>query len=73
MGAESQNTGYEGKLGHEKKFHKTHFGAIKQSNGNERVKIKTQDGWTWCSRFVAEDEGLEIISQKRKSGAEAQR
>ena len=40
MGAETQNTGYEGKLGHEKKFHKTHF------PGHERT-WKSEDDCVW--------------------------
>ena len=63
----SQDPEYVGPTGFEKKFHQTHFGAIKEFIGNERVKIKTSDGWSWCSRLVAEEEGYEIIPQKRKA------
>lgn len=40
MGAESQNTGYTGKMGHEKKFHKTHFSAI-----GRKLKSKKKAVW----------------------------
>ena len=62
----SQDPEYYGPTGHEKKFHKTHFSAIKERGGNERVKVKTSDGWRWCSRVVAEEEGFEIIEKRGK-------
>jgi hypothetical protein len=43
--------------------------------GNERVKVKTKDGFTFVSREVAEEEGYQILPQKRKArrkGAEVQ-
>ena len=36
-----------------------------QPGGNERVRVKTNDGFTWVSRVVALEEGLEIIPPKR--------
>jgi len=65
MPAESQNTGYEGPLGHEKKFHKTHFGVVKEHGGNERVKVRTSDGFTYMSLELAEEMNFEIIPKKR--------
>jgi len=64
----SQDPEYEGLPYHEKKFHKTHFGAVKEFRGNERVKVKTADGWTWCNLQVAIEEGYEILPQKPKNG-----
>jgi len=62
---------YVGPVGHEKKFHKTHFPAIKVFGGNERVKVKTADGYTYMSRVVAEEYGYEIISEKREKRRES--
>lgn len=45
----------------------------KSRGGGERVKVKTDDGFTYVSREVAEEEGYEIIPQrreKRRKGAE---
>ena len=44
--------------------------------GGERVKVKTEDGFTFVSRDVAEEEGYEIIPQKRekrRKGAEVEK
>lgn len=57
--------GYEGPVGYEKSIHKTHFGVIKERGGNERVKVKTSDGYTFMSLELAEELNLEIIQQKR--------
>jgi hypothetical protein len=47
--------------------HYTQPGADrKQAQGNERVKVKTADGFTFVSRVIAEEEGMEILPQKRK-------
>jgi len=62
----SQDPDYVGAVGHEKKFHKTHFGVVKEKGGNERVKVKTKDGFTFISRIVAEEEGFEIIEKRGK-------
>lgn len=65
--------GYEGAVGYEKSIHKTHFGAVKVFGGGERVRVKTSDGFTIMSREVAEEEGYEILPQrrdKRRKGAE---
>jgi hypothetical protein len=35
--------------------------------GNERVRVKTKDGFTFVSRIVAEEEGYKIVPQKRKA------
>lgn len=75
MPAESQNTGYEGTLGHEKKFHKTHFTVLSfnEHGGNERVKVRTGDGFTYMSLELAEEMNFEIIPKKRdkrRKGAE---
>jgi len=46
-----------------------------QRGGNERVKVKTADGYTFMSQDAAEELGLEIIPQKRserRKGAEVQ-
>lgn len=65
--------GYEGPVGHEKSIHKTHFGAVKVFGGSERVRVRTSDGFTFMAREVAEEEGFEILPQKRekrRKGAE---
>ncbi len=64
----SQDPDYFGPVGHEKKFHQTHFGVIKEHGGNERVKVKTSDGFTFMSLEVAEELGFEIIPKKVKHG-----
>lgn len=61
----SQDPDFYGPTGHEKRFHKTHFGVVKERGGNERVKVKTSDGYTFMSQEQAEEYGLEIIPQKR--------
>lgn len=61
----SQDPEYEGPTFHEKKFHKTHFSVIKERGGNERVKVKTLDGFTYMSREQAEELGLEIIDDRQ--------
>lgn len=69
----SQDPDYEGPVGHEKKFHKTHFGVVKEHGGNERVRVKTSDGFTYMSLEIAEEMNLEIIPKKRdkrRNGAE---
>jgi len=60
----SQDPEYEGPVGFEKKLHKTHFGIVSEKGGNERVKVKTKDGFTYLPRIVAEEEGYEIIVRK---------
>ncbi len=62
----SQDPEYEGLPYHEKKFHKTHFGAVKTPKGNKRVKVKTKDGFTYVSEVIALEQGLEIVKEKRK-------
>lgn len=37
----------------------------KKRGGAERVRVKTEDGFTYVSREVAEEEGYEILPQKR--------
>jgi hypothetical protein len=64
----SQDPDYFGPVGHEKKFHQTHFGVIKERGGNERVKVKTADGFTFMSLELAEELGMEIIPKKVKRG-----
>lgn len=59
----SQDPDYVGPVGHEKKFHQTHFGVVKERGGNERVKVKTADGYTYMSREQAEELGLEIVEK----------
>lgn len=59
----SQDPDYYGPTGHEKKFHQTHFGVIKEHGGNERVKVKTADGYTFMSRAQAEELEFEIIEK----------
>lgn len=66
MNNTSQDPDYVGPVGHEKKFHKTHFGVVKEHGGNERVRVKTADGYTVMSAEQAEEMGLEIIPQKRE-------
>jgi hypothetical protein len=54
------------------RVHFTHF-TKPETGGNERVKVKTADGYTFVSLAVAEEEGYEIVPQKRnkrRKGAE---
>ena len=62
----SQDPDYYGAVGHEKKFHQTHFGVVKEHGGNERVKVKTADGYTFMSREQAEELELEIVEPRKK-------
>jgi hypothetical protein len=39
---------------------------IRERGGNDRVKVRTADGYTFVSRAVAEDEDLEIVPKKRR-------
>ncbi|TXI13047.1 MAG: hypothetical protein E6Q68_02405 [Polynucleobacter sp.] len=64
----SQDPDYYGPTGHEKKFHQTHFGVVKERGGNERVKVKTADGYTYMSREQAEELELEIVEKEKKHG-----
>ena len=64
----SQDPEYEGLPYHEKKLHKTHFGKVSVHGGNERVKVKTADGYTFVSREVAEEYGMDIVNEPRKKG-----
>lgn len=47
---------------HNYTFAGTDFGL---RGGNERVKVRTKGGFTFVSRLVAEEEGLEILPKKR--------
>ncbi len=49
MPAESQNTGYEGPIGHEKKFHKTHFSMPKI---NLKSKKERKNEWVLVGNGV---------------------
>lgn len=60
----SQDPEYEGLPYQEKKIHKTHFGVIKDPNGNKRVKVKTKDGFTYVSEAFAIENKLEIVKNK---------
>ncbi len=57
--------------------HKYTFSGVDMNNkgGNERVKVRTADGYTFMSAEKAEELGLEIILPqkriKRRKGAEA--
>jgi hypothetical protein len=55
--------------GHNILIHRNTFTGIDHSRpgGNERVRVKTADGYTIVSRAVAIEEGLLIISKQRKS------
>lgn len=66
----SQDPNYVGPVGHEKKFHKTHFGAVKEFSGNRRVKVKTKDGFTYMSETAAIEGGFEIVKEKRQQTAQ---
>lgn len=63
---------YVGKPGFEKKLHQTHFGIARFHGGNERVKVKTSDGYTYMSREQAEELELEIVERKVDHGREKQ-
>jgi hypothetical protein len=45
----------------------TFTGMIKERGGNDRVKVRTADGYTFVSRAIAEDEGLEIVPKRRRT------
>lgn len=69
----SQDPDYVGPVGHEKKFHKTHFPVLGENFGNPKVKVRTLDGFTYMSLALAEEMNLEIIPKKRdkrRKGAE---
>lgn len=55
-------------------IHHYTFQAPDRANpgGNERVRVKTADGFTWISRVIAEEEGLQILPQKRPARATRQ-
>jgi hypothetical protein len=55
--------------GLKEKYNRTHFTHFTKPEigGNERVKVKTADGYTFVSRAVAEDEGLEIVPKRRRT------
>jgi len=71
--------GYEGKVGFEKSIHKTHFHSLGVS-----LRRTKDNGYVWVwqggkqvrmTRIEAEEEGYEIIPQKRdkrRKGAEVQ-
>lgn len=64
--------------GHNVSIHHYTFSGVDMKNrgGNERVKVKTEDGFTFMSREKAEELDLEIIEQKRekrRKGAEVKR
>lgn len=63
----SQDPEYEGLPYHEKKFHKTHFGVIKELGGNKRVKVKTKDGFTYVSEAFAIENELEIVKKEKEN------
>ena len=42
---------------------------LKRRGGGERVKVKTAGGFTFVSREVAIEEGLEIIPKRKRKGA----
>lgn len=44
---------------------------IRAGGGNERVKVKTKDGFTYVSRIKAEEEGLEIVPNKVRNNRDA--
>ena len=43
---------------------------LKRRGGGERVKVKTAGGFTFVSREVAEEEGLQIIPKRKRKGAQ---
>jgi hypothetical protein len=48
--------------------HYTFAGVDTQARGgNERVRVKTKNGYTFVSRLVAEEEGYTIVPQKRRA------
>jgi hypothetical protein len=55
--------------------HYTFSGFIPKEDwgGNEKVRVRTEDGYTVMSRAIAEEEGYEIIPQKRNKRREARR
>jgi hypothetical protein len=52
--------------------HYTFAGIDKaKAGGNERVKVKTAEGFTFISREIAEEEGYEIVSGKVRNNRDA--
>lgn len=46
--------------------HYTFAGSdFQKRGGNERVRVKTKNGYTYVSRAVAEEEGYQIVPQRR--------
>lgn len=54
--------------GHNLTIHNYTFQGVDKSKlgGNDRVKVRTEDGYTFISRAIAEEEGLEIIPKRRR-------
>ena len=54
--------------GHNLTIHRYTFQGVDKDakGGNDRVKVKTTDGYTFVSLAVALEDGLEIISEKRE-------
>ena len=44
---------------------------IRAGGGNERVKVKTKEGFTFVSRIKAEEEGMEIVENKGRNNRNA--
>jgi hypothetical protein len=42
---------------------------LRNRGGNERVRVRTKGGFTFVSREIALDEGLEIIPKRRRKSA----
>lgn len=56
--------------GHNLDIHHYTFSGVdmKKRGGNERVKVKTADGYTFVSRDIAEEHDMEIVEETRKAG-----
>ncbi len=57
-------------MNHDKGGHRYFFGALDLSKpgGNERVLVKTRDGYSIMSRVLAEEEGLQIVKRRKHNG-----
>jgi len=68
---------YVGPVGHEKKFHKTHFDALdiqlRATRDNGYVWVRKGGNQILVKREVALQEGWDIVKQKRRRRASVRR
>jgi hypothetical protein len=71
LNGEQWDMKFDERGGHLKTVHHYTFSGVdmRARGGNEGVRVKTADGYTVVSRAVAVEEGLQIISKKRRPRA----